>query len=124
MAERAAAFGMSIIATDPVVTAERAQAVGAELCDLEELVRRADFITLHLPNTPDTQNLIDAATIALMKPGVHIINAARGGIVNEAALADAVASGHVAGAAIDVFATEPTTASPLFELDNIVVPRI
>jgi D-3-phosphoglycerate dehydrogenase len=89
--------------------------------DLDQLYAEADFITLHLPLTADTVGMINATTIAKMRPGVRIINASRGGIVNEADLADAVSSGRVAGAALDVFATEPTTESPLFELPQIVV---
>src|SRR5581483_5784191 len=88
--------------------------------ELDDLFRRADFITLHTPLTDKTRNIIDAAAIKKMKKGVRIINCARGGLVDEAAVAEALKSGHVAGAAFDVFVTEPATASPLFNLPNVV----
>jgi len=122
VAQRALAFGMQLLAYDPFVSAERARQLGVHLVgDLEELVRQADFMTIHLPKTPDTMGLVGAELLAHAKPTLRIVNTARGGIVDEAALADALRSGLIAGAAIDVFATEPTTESPLFELDNIVV---
>jgi D-3-phosphoglycerate dehydrogenase / 2-oxoglutarate reductase len=122
VAQRALAFGMQLLAYDPYVSADRARQLGvAMVTDLEELVRRADFITIHLPKTPETVGLVDADLLAHAKPTLRIVNTARGGIIDEAALADALRAGNLAGAAIDVFATEPTTESPLFGLDNVVV---
>jgi D-3-phosphoglycerate dehydrogenase len=121
VAQRASAFGMHLLAYDPYVAPERAKRMGVELCSLDELVARADFITIHLPKTPETKGLFGAELLGRCRRGVRIVNAARGGIVDEEALAEAVAAGQVAGAAIDVFATEPTTSSPLFALDQVVV---
>jgi len=121
VAQRALAFGMKLVAYDPFVSEDAARKINVELLDLEELVRRSDFITLHLAKTPETIGLIGADILKLAKPSLRVINVARGGIVDEAALADAVRSGQIAGAAIDVFATEPTTESPLFDLDQVVV---
>lgn len=120
-AQRLAAFGTSLIAYDPYVSAARAAQLGIELVGLDELLRRADAISVHLPKTPETKGLINAEALAKTKRGVLLVNAARGGLVDEDALADAVRSGQVGGAGVDVFGTEPTTASPLFELDNVVV---
>jgi D-3-phosphoglycerate dehydrogenase / 2-oxoglutarate reductase len=119
--QRASAFGMRIMAYDPYVSEDRARRLGVELADLATVFAEADFITIHLPRTRETEGLIDAAAIAAMKPRVRIINVARGGIVDEEALAAAVADGRVAGAAIDVFAVEPITESPLFAHPQIVV---
>ena len=119
--QRALAFGMKLIAYDPFVAPERARQLSVDLVDLETLVARADFVTLHLAKTKETIGLIGADLLAKAKPGIRIVNVARGGIVDEAALADAIRGGTVAGAALDVFAEEPTTASPLFELDEVVV---
>jgi D-3-phosphoglycerate dehydrogenase / 2-oxoglutarate reductase len=121
VAQRASSFGMRLIAFDPFITEERARHMGVELVDLDSLLEQSDFITIHLPKTKDTTNLLDAAALAKTKPGVRIINVARGGIVNEADLADAIRNGHVQGAALDVFEKEPTTESPLFELPSVVV---
>lgn len=122
VAQRALAFGMRLLAFDPFVSAERARQLGVQLVPvLEDLVRQADFLTIHLPKKPETVGLIDAELLAHAKPTLRVINTARGGIVDEAALADAVRGGRIAGAALDVFATEPTTESPLFELDAVVV---
>ena len=121
VAQRAMAFGMKLIAYDPFVTAERARQINVELVSLEELMGRADFITLHLAKTPETAGLIGAEMLALAKPSLRVINVARGGIIDEDALAAAIADGTIAGAALDVFAAEPTTESPLFELDQVVV---
>jgi D-3-phosphoglycerate dehydrogenase len=121
VAQRAAAFGMRITAYDPYVSAERARRIGVELDSLEAVLRDADFVTIHLPRTRETEGLVDADTLAAMKPGARIINVARGGIVDEAALAAAIRGGHIGGAALDVFASEPATASPLFELPHVVV---
>src|SRR3954464_1758545 len=122
VAQRANAFGMQLAAYDPYVSADRARQLGVDLVPtVEELVQRADFLTIHLPKTPDTIGLISAELLTHAKPTLRIVNTARGGIVDEAALADAVRSGVIAGAALDVFAAEPTTESPLFELDSVVV---
>jgi D-3-phosphoglycerate dehydrogenase len=122
VAQRALAFGMHLLAYDPYVSADRARQLGVHLVgDLEELVRQADFLTIHLPKTPDTLGLVNADLLAHAKPTLRIVNTARGGIVDEDALADAVRSGRIAGAALDVFKAEPTTESPLFELDSVVV---
>ena len=121
VAQRALSFGMRLVAYDPFVSAERARQLSVELLDLDELIARADFITLHLAKTPETAGLIGAELLAKAKPNLRVINVARGGIVDEDALADAGRSGQIAGAALDVFASEPTTESPLFELDNVVV---
>lgn len=121
LAQRLAAFGMDLIAYDPYVAPARAAQLGIELVTLDELLARADTISIHLPKTAETKGLIGADQLAKVKPGVIIVNDARGGLIDEQALADAVREGRVGGAGIDVFATEPTTASPLFELANVVV---
>ena len=121
VAQRLAAFGTHVIAYDPYVSAARAAQLGIELLTLDELLTRADFISVHLPKTPETAGLIGKEALAKTKPGVIIVNAARGGLVDEEALAEAVRSGHVRAAGIDVFAKEPTTDSPLFDLPQIVV---
>jgi D-3-phosphoglycerate dehydrogenase / 2-oxoglutarate reductase len=121
VAQRLAAFGVDLIAYDPYVAPARAAQLGIELTDLEDLLRRADVISIHLPKTPDTLGLIGKDQLAITKKGVLIVNAARGGLVDEDALAEAVRSGHVGGAGIDVYVTEPTTSSPLFELPQVVV---
>jgi D-3-phosphoglycerate dehydrogenase len=120
-AQRMAAFGTRLIAYDPYVQPARAAQLGVRLVSLEELLAESDFISIHLPKTAETLGLIGEKELALVKPSVRIINAARGGLVDEAALATAISEGRVAGAGIDVFATEPCTASPLFDLDNVVV---
>jgi D-3-phosphoglycerate dehydrogenase / 2-oxoglutarate reductase len=120
-AARVAAFGVTLIAYDPYVSAVRAAQLGIELVTLEELLERADAISIHLPKTPETKGLIGADQLAKAKRGVIIVNAARGGLVDEQALADAVREGQVGGAGIDVFSTEPTTESPLFGVPGIVV---
>jgi D-3-phosphoglycerate dehydrogenase len=121
VAQRALAFGMKLVAYDPFVAPERARQLSVDLVDLERLVQVADFVTIHVAKTPETVGLIGKDLLALAKPGIRIVNVARGGILDEEALADAVRSGVVAGASLDVFAEEPTTVSPLFELDNVVV---
>jgi D-3-phosphoglycerate dehydrogenase / 2-oxoglutarate reductase len=120
VADRAIGLKMKVIAYDPFLSEERARDLGVEKVELDELLKRADFITLHTPLTDKTRNIIDAAAIKKMKKGVRIINCARGGLVDEAAIADALKSGQVAGAAFDVFVTEPATESPLFGLPNVV----
>ncbi len=120
VATRMKAFGMQILAFDPFVTEERAKQLGLVLAPLETVLRESDFITVHTPLTNDTRNLIDEEEFKIMKPGVRIVNCARGGIINEAALAKAVAEGLVAGAAIDVFTKEPPTGNPLLEQEKII----
>jgi D-3-phosphoglycerate dehydrogenase len=120
VAEKANGLGMKVIAFDPFLSEERAVQLGVEKVELDELFRRADFITLHTPLTEKTKNIIDAAAIAKMKAGVRIINCARGGLVDEDALADAIKAGKVAGAGVDVFVTEPAESSVLFGLPNVV----
>ena len=120
VADRAQGLRMKVIAFDPFLTPERAQAIGVEKVDLDELLKRADFITLHTPLTEQTRNIIDAAAIAKMKDGVRLINCARGGLVDEAALAAALKAGKIAGAAFDVFVEEPATSNELFELPNFI----
>ncbi|WEX89277.1 phosphoglycerate dehydrogenase [Sinorhizobium garamanticum] len=117
---RAIGLKMHVIAYDPFLSKERAEEMGVVKVELDELFARADFITLHVPLTDKTRHIIDAEAIAKMKPGVRIINCARGGLVVESALAEALKSGHVAGAGFDVFEVEPATESPLFGLPNVV----
>ncbi len=121
VAQRCLAFGMRLVAYDPFVSEEAARRINVELVTLDELVARADFVTLHLAKTPETIGLIGKDLLARAKPGIRIINVARGGIVDEQALADAIRDGHVAGAALDVFDEEPSLHSPVFELDQVVV---
>jgi D-3-phosphoglycerate dehydrogenase len=121
VAERLKGFGVEILAYDPYVSAQRAGQLGAQLVSLDELLEQSDFISVHLPKTPETVGLIGKEALAKVKPTVRIINAARGGIVDEEALAEALREGRVAGAGIDVFAKEPTTESPLFEHESVVV---
>jgi len=121
VAQRAAAFGMKILAHDPFVGPEAAKRLDVELVELDELMARADFLTLHVAKTPDTVGMINKERLDLAKPNLRIINVARGGIIDEAALAEAVGSGRIAGAAIDVFDQEPTVDSPLIGVPGIVV---
>ncbi len=121
VAQRAAAFGMRIIAFDPFVSVERARAMNIELVDIDRLVQESDFLTIHLPKTKETVGLIGRDMLLKAKPNLRVVNVARGGIVDEEALAEAVSSGVIAGAALDVFAKEPTTESPLFSVPGIVV---
>ena len=122
VAQRALAFGMRVIAHDPYVPRERAREMGVDLMpSLEALLVQSDFVSLHLPRTPQTEGLIGAHELSLMKEGARLVNTARGGIVDEEALAKAVADGHLGGAALDVFAQEPPGDSPLFHLENVVV---
>lgn len=120
VAERAIGLKMKVIAFDPFLSEDRAKALGVEKVELDELLPRADFITLHVPKTDKTAKMINAEAIAKMKDGVRIINCARGGLVDEAALAEAIKAGKVAGAGFDVFEIEPAEASPLFNLPNVV----
>jgi D-3-phosphoglycerate dehydrogenase / 2-oxoglutarate reductase len=118
--QRLAAFGMNMVAYDPYVSTARAGQLGVHLMGLDELLAESDFITVHLPKTPETVGLIGEPQLRLVKPSVRIVNAARGGIIDEAALYDALKEGRVAAAGLDVFAKEPCTDSPLFELDSVV----
>src|SRR3981189_2336155 len=111
---------MKVIAFDPFLSPERARDIGVEKVELDDLLKRADFITLHTPLTEKTRNIIDAAALAKMKKGVRIINCARGGLVDEQALVDALNSKHVAGAAFDVFVEEPATKNVLFGHPNVI----
>ncbi len=121
VAQRAAAFGMRLLGYDPYVSVERARAMGVELCSLSEVFADADFVTIHVPKTPETTGLVGRELLGKAKPGIRIVNTSRGGIVDEDALYDAIASGAVGGAALDVFATEPPGPSRLFELERVVV---
>jgi len=120
VAHRMKAFGMNVIAYDPYLTAEKVSTLGVKLVELDELLKTSDFITIHLPKTKETINLIGEEALSKVKPSVHIVNAARGGVLDEAALYKAITEGRVAGAGIDVYATEPCTDSPLFSLDQVV----
>ncbi|MFM1815717.1 MAG: hypothetical protein RLZ98_2412 [Pseudomonadota bacterium] len=121
VADRGRGLKMKVIAFDPFLTAERAVDIGVEKVELDELLKRADFITLHTPMTEKTRNMIDANALKKCKAGVRIINCARGGLVNEEALAEAMKAGHVAGAAFDVFVEEPPAKDhPLFGLPNMI----
>jgi D-3-phosphoglycerate dehydrogenase len=120
VADRAVGLKMRVLAYDPYLSEKKALELGVEKADLDTLLARADFITLHTPLTDATRNILSREALAKTKKGVRIINCARGGLVDEAALADAIKSGHVAGAALDVFETEPATDSPLFGLENVV----
>ncbi len=120
VAKRMQGFAMNVIACDPFLSGESAKTMGVEKVDLKELFRRSDFITIHTPITPETKNMINKETITMMKPGVRIINCARGGIINEKDLYDALREGKVAGAAMDVFEKEPPENNPLLTLDNVI----
>ena len=120
VAARMQAFGMNVIAYDPYMSPARAAQLNVRLVELDELLRTSDFITIHLPKTKETANLIGVEALTKVKPTVRIVNAARGGVLDEAALYTALTEGRVAGAGLDVFSTEPCTDSPLFTLDNVV----
>ena len=120
VAHRMQAFGMNVVAYDPYLQPARAAQLGVSLVTLDELLAQSDFITIHLPKTKETANLIGVDALKKVKPAVRIINAARGGVLDEAALYDAITEGRVAGAGLDVFSTEPCTDSPLFTLDQVV----
>lgn len=119
--KRAQGMEMTILAYDPFISAERAKDLGVELTTVEDIVRRADYITVHTPLTKETKDLISTKEFAMMKKGVRVINCARGGIINEEALAKAVKDGIVGGAAIDVFTKEPPFDNPLIELDRVIL---
>ena len=121
VAQRALAFGMKVVAHDPYVAPDRARQINVELLELDELGARADFLTLHVVKTPETLGMIGEDLLAKAKPNLRIVNVSRGGVIDEAALAAAIRDGRIGGAAIDVFASEPTTESPLFGLANVVV---
>ncbi len=121
VAQRALAFGMKLISYDPYVSQERARKMGVEMRGLEDLFAEADFITIHLPKNKETVGLVNAELLAKAKPSLRIVNTARGGIIDEVALAEAIKSGTIQGAALDVFASEPTTNSPLFSLPSVIV---
>src|SRR5690606_16869355 len=110
-----------IVAYDPYVTEARAQQLGARLVSLEELLAESDFVTIHMPKTPETTGMIGAAQLASMKPTAYVVNVARGGLIDEAALADALRTGAIAGAGLDVFVSEPPTDDALTSLPNVVV---
>ncbi len=120
VAARMQAFGMDVVAYDPYLQPARAAQLNVRLVELDELLKISDFITIHLPKTKETANLIGEAALKQVKPTVRIINAARGGVLDEAALYTALTEGRVGGAGLDVFSTEPCTDSPLFQLDNVV----
>ncbi len=121
VAQRALAFGMRVVAHDPFVASDRARQINVDLLELDELVVLADFLTLHVVKTPETLNMIGRDLLAKAKPTLRIVNVSRGGVIDEAALAEAIREGRIAGAALDVFASEPTTESPLFDLPQVVV---
>src|SRR4051812_16784427 len=122
VAARAGGFGMRVIAFDPYVSAERAKEIGVEIMPtLEALLVQSDFVSIHLPRTPETEGLIGERELSLLKEGARIVNTARGGILDEDALVKALKDKRVAGAALDVFAEEPTTESDLFAFDEVVV---
>jgi D-3-phosphoglycerate dehydrogenase len=120
VAARMQAFGMNVIAYDPYLQPARAAQLGVKLVDLDVLLMNSDFITIHLPKTKETANLIGVEALKKVKPNVRIVNAARGGVLDESALYDAIVEGRVAGAGLDVYSTEPCTDSPLFTLDQVV----
>ncbi len=120
VADRAQGLKMKVVAFDPFLSAERAQALGVEKVDLDTLLARADFITLHTPLTDQTKGIIDAKALAKTKKGVRIVNCARGGLIVEADLKAALESGHVAGAGLDVFLTEPAKENPLFGREDVI----
>ena len=125
VAERLRGFGVELIAYDPYVTAARAQQLGVHLVELDELVERADFLTIHMPRTPETLGMIGAAQLAAMKPTAYVVNVARGGLIDEEALAAALQAGEIAGAALDVFVTEPPADTSLTGLDRVnVTPHL
>jgi D-3-phosphoglycerate dehydrogenase len=120
VAQRLAGFDMKFVAYDPYVTSAPSGGPEIKMVALDELLTQSDFVTIHIPKTPETSGLIDAAALAKMKPTAFVINAARGGVLDEDALFEALKSGTIAGAGLDVYASEPCTDSPLFGLDNVV----
>ncbi len=126
VAKVAKAMGMKLIAYDPFVSDERAERLGCQLVELKQLFQESDYITLHIPKTPETANLINAETLATMKPNVRIINCARGGVIDEEAIAQALKENKIGGAALDVYASEPLGKSPLTELgpNTVLTPHL
>jgi D-3-phosphoglycerate dehydrogenase len=120
VAKRARYFDMIVIAYDPYISEEKAREIGVELVDFQELLRRSDFITIHVPKTRETTKMFSKREFELMKDGVYLINCARGGIVDENALYEALKSGKISGAALDVYESEPPNGNPLLKLDNVV----
>ncbi len=120
VASKAIGYGLHVQAYDPFLTEDRAAALGIKKVDLDTLLEKSDIVSLHVPKTPETENIISASAINKMKPGSMLINCARGGLVDEAALRVALESGHIRGAALDVFAEEPARENPLFDLDNVI----
>src|SRR6186713_2173587 len=120
VSNRARAFGMEVLAHDPFISEQVAATMGAELVPLDELCARSDYITLHIPATAETRNLFDAPRLAICKPGVRIVNTARGELIDEVALAEAIKRGHVAGAGLDVFSVEPPTDQSLVGLPQVI----
>jgi D-3-phosphoglycerate dehydrogenase / 2-oxoglutarate reductase len=121
VADRARAFGMRLVAFDPYVSVEKARAGGVDLLSLDQVVAESDFLTVHLPKTPETTGIIGRDLLLKAKPSLRIINVARGGIVDEVALVEAIRDGTIAGAGLDVFVSEPITTSPLFGIPSVVV---
>jgi len=121
VADRAKGFGMRLVAYDPFVSEDRARQMGVELLDLDQVVAESDFLTVHLPKTPETLGLVNRDLLVKAKPSLRIVNVARGGIVHEQDLADCLNDGIIAGAALDVFSSEPMTESPLFSIPSVVV---
>ncbi|MFC1533634.1 phosphoglycerate dehydrogenase [Thermodesulfobacteriota bacterium] len=122
VADRAIGMGMEVIGHDPYMTPEATANMGVRWVDLDELLSKSDFITLHTPQTKETEHIINRATISKMRPGTRIINCARGGLIDEEALYEALKSGHIASAALDVFSSEPPTNNPLVTLENVITP--
>jgi D-3-phosphoglycerate dehydrogenase len=120
VAQRLAGFDMKFVAYDPYVKSAPSGGPEIKMVSLDELLGASDFVTIHIPKTAETKGLIDSAALAKMKPTAFVINAARGGVLDEVALFDALTAGTIAGAGLDVYATEPCTDSPLFALDNVV----
>ena len=121
VAQRLAGFGVTLIGYDPYVTQARAEQIGVELVDMDQMMKRADYITIHIPKTPETTGMISTKEFAMAKPNLRIVNCSRGGIIDEAALYEALKSGQIAGAGLDVFVNEPPKDSPLLTLENILV---
>ncbi|MGA9187240.1 MAG: phosphoglycerate dehydrogenase [Methanosarcina sp.] len=121
VAKRASGLEMNLMGYDPFISEKRAVELGVRLCTVNEIAKEADYITVHTPLIKETRNILDDEQFTLMKPGVKILNCARGGIINEEALAKALASGKVGGAALDVFVEEPPFKSPLLDFDNVIV---
>ena len=120
VADRAIGMGMKVIGYDPFMTPEAASAIGVDLVELDDLFVKSDFITLHTPQTKETEHIINSTSIKKMRPGTRIINCARGGLIDENALYDAIKNGHIASAALDVFSSEPPTDNPLVTLENVI----